>query len=613
MRALALLAASILLLASCGGDRSAPTVDVSPATEVASDWFVERAESSGLTFTHVNGMEGKFYYAEIIAPGAAMLDYDNDGDLDVYLTQGSRLSDPGSGTRDPGSGLQGSGGRLFRNDLRVNSDASRTLHFTDVTDASHLASHGYGMGIAAADFNNDGCVDLYLTNLGPNQLFRNTCNGTFTDVSKQSRTDDPSWTVSASFLDYDRDGWLDLFVGNYLSWRAESSTPCFSASGRPDYCSPNVYQPQASRLLHNNRDGTFTDVTAVSGIAREFGPALGVSTADFNGDGWMDFYVANDGQPNLLWINQRNGTFKNTGLLSGTALSSHGRAKAGMGVDAGDFDNDGDEDIFVTNLTGEGNDLYVNDGSGLFEEQSARSGLGPASRGYTGFGTAWFDFDNDGWLDTLTVNGAVQTIEALRRKSDPFPLHQRKLLFRNPGRDQSGIGRFEDVTARGGSAFELSEVGRGAAFGDIDNDGDVDVVAANNNGNPRLLINELGSRNHWIGLRLVGAGQGVVGASENVVSGFPGAPKLGTSEGGSRTRDMLGARVGFVRADGTTLWRRARSDGSYASANDPRVLVGLGQSTVPPRVRVVWPGGTTEEWASVEVDRYTTLTEGGAK
>ena len=590
----ALPAAAILLLASCGGDRPAAPADVKPVSAATSDWFVDRAEASGLTFTHVNGMEGKFYYAEIIAPGAAMFDFDNDGDLDVYLTQGGPLSDPGSGTR-------GSGGRLFRNDLRVASDGTRTLHFTDVTDASHLASRGYGMGVAAGDYNNDGCIDLYLTNLGPNQLFRNNCDGTFTDVSKQSKTDDPSWSVSASFLDYDRDGWLDLFVGNYLSWRAESSTPCFAASGRPDYCSPNVYQPQPSRLLHNNHDGTFTDVTAASGIAREFGPALGVSAADFNGDGWNDMYVANDGQPNQLWINQHDGSFKNTGLLSGTALSAHGKAKAGMGVDAGDFDNDGDEDIFVTNLTGEGNDLYVNDGSGLFEERSASSGLGGASRGYTGFGTAWFDIDNDGWLDTLTVNGAVQTIEALRREKDPFPLHQRKLLFRNPGPDQSGITRFEDVTARGGAAFELSEVGRGAAFGDIDNDGDVDVLVANNNGKPRLLINDIGSRNHWIGLRLAGKGRAVVSGLSR------------TRDDASRTRDMLGARVGIVRDDGATLWRRARSDGSYASANDPRVLAGLGQSTRAPRVRVIWPDGVTEEWTTVAIDRYTTLTEGGAK
>jgi hypothetical protein len=555
------------------------------------DWFSDRAAESALTFTHVNGMSGKFYYAEIIAPGAALLDYDNDGDLDVYLVQGQRLDAPAASAASAAS--TSPGGRLFRNDLVINPDGTRTLRFTDVTEASGIVARGYGIGAATGDIDNDGCVDLYLTNLGANQLFRNTCRGTFTDVSKASRTDDPSWSVPASFLDYDRDGWLDLFVGNYLSWRVGSSMPCFSPSGRPDYCSPNVYQAQPSHLYHNNRNGTFTDVTSTAGIAREFGPALGLSTADFNGDGWIDVYVANDGQPNQLWMNQHDGTFKNLGPLSGTALSAHGKAKAGMGVDAGDVDNDGDEDLFVTNLTGEGNDLYVNDGAGLFEERSAPSGLGVASRGYTGFGTAWFDIDNDGWLDTLVVNGAVQTIEALRRVNDPFPLHQRKLLFRNVGGGSVGstLGggntvRFEDVTTRGGAAFELSEVGRGAAFGDIDNDGDTDVLVANNNGTPRLLVNNVGNRQHWIGLRLVGR---------------------------QAPRDMLGARVAIVQDTAPTLWRRARSDGSYASANDPRVLVGLGQSTSAPRVRVVWPGGATEEWSAVPIDQYTTLKEGDGK
>jgi len=530
-------------------------------------------------------MSGKFHYAEIIAPGAALFDYDNDGDLDVYLVQGQMLDPPvtAAASKSPT-------GRLFRNDLAITPDGRRTLRFTDVTEASGIAARGYGMGAATGDINNDGCVDLYLTNLGANQLFRNNCRGTFTDVSKASRTDDPSWSVPAAFLDYDRDGWLDLFVGNYLSWRVASSMPCFSPSGRPDYCSPNVYQAQPSHLYRNNRDGTFTDVTAAAGIAREFGPALGVSTADFNGDGWIDVYVANDGQPNQLWMNQRDSTFKNLGPLSGTALSAHGKAKAGMGVDAGDVDNDGDEDLFVTNLTGEGNDLYVNDGAGLFEERSAPSGLGVASRGYTGFGTAWFDIDNDSWLDTLVANGAVQTIEALRRVNDPLPLHQRKLLFRNLGAGASSAGRtsvrFEDATARGGAAFELSEVGRGAAFGDVDNDGDTDVLVANNNGTPRLLVNNIGSRQHWIGLRLMGK---------------------------DSPRDMLGARVAIVRDPAPTLWRRARSDGSYASANDPRVLVGLGQSASAPRVRVVWPGGATEEWSAVPIDRYTTLKEGDGK
>jgi hypothetical protein len=565
-----------------------------------SEWFVDKAADAGLNFVHFNGMSGQFLYAEIIGSGVALFDYDNDGDLDVFLVQGQKL---GTATPlfPPGSTpLQG---RLYRNDLVVNPDGTRTLRFTDVTRESGITARGYGMGVAAGDFDNDGCVDLFLTNLGPNQLWRNNCDGTFTDVSNHigaaadssRQKPDSSWSVSAAFLDFDRDGWLDLFVGNYLSYRIEANMPCFSPSGRPDYCSPSAYRPQPSRLYHNNRDGTFSDVTVAAGLARDFGPALGVTTADFNGDGWIDIFVANDGQPNQLWINQRDGTFRNLGLLSGTAMNPHGKAKAGMGVDAGDFDNDGDEDLLVANLRGEGDDLFVNDGSALFEAQSERSGLGAASQPYTGFGAAWLDVDNDGRLDALIVNGAVQTLESERQAHDVFPLHQTKLLLRNLGN-----GRFEDATSRGGAALQLSDVSRGAAFGDVDNDGDTDVVVANNSGSARLLINTVGNRHHWVGLRLVARSP----------SGRPagsGGPARG--EG----RDMLGARVAITRGDGVTLWRRSRADGSYASANDPRVLAGLDQVSKPVRVRVIWPGGSSEEWDDVAVDRYTTLREGSGR
>jgi hypothetical protein len=574
----------LALVAGCRADRSGahpPTHATGAPLDGVQEWFSERAAATGLNFVHFNGMSGEYYYPEIMGAGVGLLDYDNDGDLDVYLVQGQMLG-PGRTVGQaliPPTGPLPIGGRLYRNDLTVGADGARTLRFTDVTEASGINARGYGMGVAVGDFNNDGCADLYLTNLGPNQLFRNNCDGTFTDISKQSGTDAPGWSMSASFLDFDRDGWLDLFVGNYVSYSIETNIRCFMLAGGPNYCPPQVYRAQPSRLYHNNRDGTFTDVTTAAGMAAEFGPTLGVSTADFNGDGWIDIYVANDGQPNQLWINQRNGTFKNTGLRSGTALSEDGKAKSSMGVDAGDFDNDGDEDLIITELAGQGSDLYVNDGSGVFEEHSARAGLRFTTLPYTGFGAAWLDFDNDGWLDVLTVNGGVTRDP--QRPKEPFSLAQRKQLLRNVG-----TGRFEDVTDRAGTAFQIADVGRGAAFGDIDNDGDTDIVVANDSGPVRLLINNVGTRHHWVGLRMVGQPAG---------------------------RDMLGARVGVVREDGSTLWRRARADGSYASANDARVLVGLGESSKHLRVRVVWPAGATEEWSEVAIDRYTTLREGSGR
>ena len=549
-----------------------------PVAPKEQDWFVDRARESGLDFVHVNGMSGKLYMPEVLAPGVALFDFDNDGDLDVYLVQGRPLSSSaGLESKTRPTPLGDLNGRLFRNDLRVNSDGTRTLRFTDVTRESGIVTPGYGMGVAAGDFNNDGWVDLYLTKFdAPNQLLRNNGNGTFTDVSKSSGTDLRSWSVSASFVDVNRDGWLDLYVGNYVRYSLEHSTQCFGASGALDYCMPDAYQPLQDRLFINRRDGTFADASVTSGIAREYGPALGVSTADFNGDGWMDIYVANDGKENQLWLNKKDGTFENVALLSGVALPVTGKAEASMGVDAGDFDDDGDEDLFMTELTSQGSNLYVNDGSAVFDDRSTPSGIGPASVPFTGFGTGWFDYDNDGRLDLLSVNGTVQIIESLRQAKDPLPLHQRKLLFHN-----LGGGRFQEVSAQAGAVFALSEVGRGAAFGDVDNDGLVDVLVGNNNGPTRLLINQTANGHHWIGLRLAGVGG----------------------------RDMLGARVEVVQAGAPTRWRRARSDGSYASANDPRVIVGLGESSSPPDVRVTWPDGKVETWTHVDVDRYSTLKE----
>ena len=558
-----------LLTGGCQGRTAGPAPAAKPDS---GEWFTERAHESGLDFVHFNGMSGKYLYPELMAPGVALFDYDNDGDLDVFVVQSGMLGKTPLNEARPQPRDPSLKGRLFRND--------GSLHFTDVTEASGINAQGYGMGVATGDFNNDGCVDLYITKLGRNQLYRNNCDGTFTDVSRASRTDDDGWSVSAVFFDFDRDGWPDLFVGHYLEYSVEANKHCYAVNGLFDYCPPHLYRPEPSRLLHNNHDGTFTDVTAPAGMAREYGPTLGVATADFNGDGWIDLFVANDSQQNQLWINQHDGTFRNTALLAGVALSPEGALKANMGVDAGDFDNDGDEDLFIGELAGQGHTLYVNNGSGAFDDRSAPSGIRFASLRSTGFGAAWFDFDNDGWLDILSVNGAVtQDAEAFGRH-DPFPLKQRPQLFRNL-RD----GRFEDVSSKAGAFFGLADVARGAAFGDIDNDGDVDVVIGTDAGPVRLLINNVGNRKHWVGLSL---------------------------RGGPMKRQLTGARVAVTRADGLTIWRRARADGSYASANDPRVLIGLGDTARPPRVRVIWPDGRSEEWSSVHLDRYTTLEEGGS-
>ena len=537
------------------------------------DWFVERAAASGLDFVHVNGMTGSFLYPEVIPPGVAVLDFDGDGDLDVFVAQGHSL--------DRAAPAGHAGGALFRN------DGPSPLRFTQVARTSGLDVDGYGMGAAAGDFDNDGCIDLYVTKFGGSQLFRNGCDATFSDVTGTSGAGSPGWSVSAAFVDVDRDGWLDLFVAHYLAYAVAANRTCYSLSGQTDYCPPHVYRAQPSRLLRNNRDGTFTDITAAAGMATTFGPALGVATADFDGDGWMDIYVANDGTPNHLWINQRNSTFRETALLAGAAVSPEGLAKASMGVDAGDADNDGDEDLFITELTGQGADFYVNDGAASFADEGPRSGLRIATLPFTGFGAAWLDFDNDGLLDLAAVNGAVtHTAEALARKA-PFALQQRRLLFRNTGARAAAGGsaptRFEDVSDRAGAAFRAEEVGRGAAFGDLDNDGDTDIVAANGNGPLRLLVNTVGSRLAWAGLRLVARGT---------------------------RRDALGARVRITRGDGMVLWRRVRADGSYASANDPRVLAGLGTAAGPVDVLVRWPDGAVEEWRGVPAGRYTTLTQG---
>jgi len=541
--------------------------------------FKDVAEATGLKFRHYNGMTGKFYLPEITGSGGALLDFDNDGDMDVYLVQSTTLEPNTMPATTLFPWREGSAprGRLFRNEL---IGTRRALSFTDVTDASGIVATGYGMGAAVGDVNNDGLPDLYLTNLGSNQMYLNKGGGKFVDVTRESATDDPRWTTSASFVDYDRDGWLDLMIVNYADFSVSNSPNCYAATTARDYCTPRVFRSPGNRLFHNKGNGTFEDVTAAARVDKEFGHGLGVVTADFNDDGWPDIYVANDGDPNQLWINQKNGTFMNDALLAGASVNRNGQAEAGMGVDAGDFDGNGTEDIFITHLMDETNTLYVNMGEALFEDRTREAGLGMPGRRFTGFGTLFFDYDNDGWLDLFVANGAVQLLPQLVRQKDPFPLGQPNQIFRNTGK-----GGFVEIDAEeAGAELQLLEASRGAVFGDVDNDGDTDVLVTNNNGPARLLLNQVGNRNHWLGLRLVG----------------------------KNTRDMLGARVDVTTASGSVLRRRVRTDGSYLSANDPRVLVGLGVARQVKSVRVRWPNGTTEEWKNLAVDRYRTLNEGKA-
>jgi hypothetical protein len=529
--------------------------------------FRDATDEAGLDFVHDHGGTGEFYFPEIMGPGGALFDYDGDGDLDLYCVQGGPLGRTAA--------VPGLGDRLYRNDL---DPKTGRLRFTDVTEASGIRSRGYGMGVAAADVDNDGRVDLYVTRFGSNQLWRNRGDGRFEDVTAAAGADEPRWSTSAAFLDYDRDGWLDLFVTNYVDFRIASHRACQASTGRRDYCAPTVYRGEPDRLLHNRGDGRFEDVTGAAGILSAYGNGLGVVTADFDGDGWIDLYVANDRQHNRLWRNRGDGRFEDTALLAGVAVNMEGQPEASMGVDAGDIDNDGDEDLFMTHLTGETNTLYLNRGDGSFDDRTNALRLGLVSLRFTGFGTAFLDYDRDGWLDIVSANGAVAVTDE-QVLAQHVGYGQTDQLFRN-----RGDGSFEDRTAEAGPSFAVARMSRGTAVGDVDNDGDPDLVVFNTHGPARLLLGQGDASARWIGLRLLSAD----------------------------SRDALGARVELRLDDGRSLWRRVRSDASYLSANDPRLLLGLGASAGALELRVHWPDGQLEAWPAPPAGRYTTLIQGRA-
>jgi hypothetical protein len=572
-----LLAAA--LLAPAWAAAAAQRADPPGAPQLFDEVAVER----GLDFVHWNGMSGRFYFPEVMGAGGALVDVDNDGDLDVFLVQGAMLGpdlSPSDSIYPPRPG-DPPGDRLFRNDLVRDAAGAPVLSFTDVSAGSGVGGAGeagYGMGVAAGDYDNDGWVDLYVTRLGVNRLLRNDGDGTFTDVTARSGTGDELWSVSATFADFDGDGWLDLAVANYVRFSYLDHKVCMSKRGERGYCLPTSFDPSPARLYRNRGDGTFEDVSAGAGLAALPGNGLGILAADFDEDGRLDIFVANDLIPNRLWRNGGGLVFTDQALLAGCARSGDGRAEASMGVDLGDLDGDGDDELFITKFDGETNTLYRNDGGGLYVDATAGSGLGEPSFRYTGFGARFLDYDNDGSLDVAVTNGRVIFPPGADLERDRYPMEEPNQLFRNQGK-----AVFEEVSSQAGAAFARAEVGRGLATGDVDNDGDTDLLVTASSGPARLYLNRAGQSRSWLGLRLLAAV----------------AP-----------RDAPGAVMIATTGDGRVLRRRVGADGSYASSSDPRVLLGLGDGGAVLALRVRWPDGTTEVWDPPPLRTYTALRQG---
>jgi hypothetical protein len=562
--------------AGCGGGgASSSGAELSGDSEL----FLEVAEEVGLDFVYRNGAAGDLLLAEIMGSGVALLDYDRDGDLDVLLLQ--------SASFEPGSGESYGGARLYRNELTRAGEGSEAatvgeLRFSDVTEAAGLDARGYGMGAAVGDVDNDGWPDLYLTFYGTNQLWRNRGDGTFELAVVHGDQTEPRWSTAASFFDYDRDGWLDLYVVDYLVYSPAADPPCVDISNRPDYCRPTEFPSAPDRLFRNRGDGSFEEVTAAAGIGRP-GAGLGSLALDADDDGWLDLYVANDGEPNFLWHNRGDGSFEEMAVPAGAAVNGDGQPEASMGVAVGDLDGDGAEDLFITHLALETATLYRKVAAGLYEDATAVTDLDEATWKLTGFGTAALDYDLDGDLDLIQVNGGVERVPDLTALYAERPLAMPNQLFEN-----LGGGRFTEISQRAGGGLQEREVSRGLAVGDLDNDGDPDVLITNNDGPVRLLLNQASGDRPWLGLRLVEA----------------------------TGRDALGARVELLGgADGSAdelAEGRVRTDGSYLSARDPRLLFGLGEGPVPEQAQVIWVDGA-EEVFGVEVGRYQDLQRGAGR
>ena len=522
--------------------------------------FTNVTAQSGIKFVHYPGNKGIAIIREVFGPGVCVADFDGDGFQDIYFVNGRDLYDRGIAAKNA----------LYRN----NGDGT----FTDVTESAGVPGTGYGLGCVWGDYDNDGFPDLYVTQFGRNVLYRNNGNGTFTDVTdKAGVAGVASGTMfhgGATFFDYDRDGRLDLYVGGYVTLDKDSPRYCDFVDIRTN-CPPSVYKGSPAILYHNNGDGTFTDVTSTAGIYQPDGKNLSVAAVDYDDDGWPDIFVANDGVNAYLYHNEHNGTFTEVGLLAGMALTGRGKTMAAMCMSLGDYDNDGRLDLYISDFQKSSDHIWHNDGKGSFEEVSDQVGITIPTYNVLSFGGGFFDYDNDGWLDLFIANGHVYPeVEKSAQKADYKQINS---LFHNDGK-----GKFVEVTKSAGDGFQTPFVGRGAAFADFDNDGNVDVIVANNGDPPLLLHNGGGSGNHFVNFKLVGA---------------------------KSNRDAMGARI-RIHAGGLSQVREIYGGGSYLSQSDLRANFGLGSATRIDSVEISWPSGLKQTFKDVEAGKFYLIEEG---
>jgi len=532
--------------------------------------FVDATKAAGIAFVHKNSATSNKYLIETMGGGVALLDYDNDGRLDVFLTNGAKIDDP-----MPDGRLPDKSDPVYWNRLYQQTSSGTFVDVTQKAGLSGALQNAYGMGIAVGDYDNDGFEDVYVTNYGGNTLYRNNGDGTFEDVTERAGVRAGGWSTSAGFFDYDNDGKLDLFVARYVDWSFSKNRYCGEKKeGYRAYCHPDNFEPVTNILYHNQGDGTFADVSSKSRLAASSGKGLGVAFADYDDDGFVDVYVANDSVQSFLFHNNGNGTFEEVGLLAGVGFTEDGKTFAGMGVDFSDYDNDGRPDVFVTDLSNERYRLFRHSGAGGFRDVSDATGVGGATLPFSGWSTRFVDYDNDGWKDIFVAQGHV--MDTIEKTAPNLKYLQPPLLLRNES------ARFVRVAA--GDVFQQEWAGRGAAFGDLDNDGDIDVVLSNVGQNAVVLRNEGGNQNRWLQIRTVGT---------------------------KSNRDGIGCRVKVSTASGPTQYFSVSTAVGYLSASDKRLTVGLGRDPVATLVEIRWPSGVVQRFENVKAGQTLTATEPG--